>query len=68
MSAGTALRSTVTALFHPNHAKGQREFAVAVKREGKTSERTVWADTWFDAWSDALDENGIECRIEVKAL
>lgn len=62
----TAMRATVAALFNPNHAKGLREFLVAVRREGKTTETTVWAETWFDAWSDALDEHGIGCRIEVR--
>jgi hypothetical protein len=45
-----------------------REFAVAVRRDGKTTERTVWADTWFDVWCEALDENGHDCRIEVKVI
>lgn len=61
----TAMRAAVAALLHPNQAKGQRKFLVAVRRDGKTTETTVSAETWFDAWSDALDKHGIGCRIEI---
>ena len=61
--------TSVAYLFHPNHARGLREFVVSVRRDGTTTERTVWAPSSIDAWIEAQEREGVcSCRIEVKPV
>ena len=61
--------SALAFLFHPQHALGMQEFVVTTTRDGKTTERTVWARSSIDAWDAEAELQGeCLCRIQVEAL
>lgn len=69
MSAAILSRA-VGFLFHPNHARGEREFVVTIRPEGSTTstEVTVWATSSFDAIDKVIDEHGNVGRFTARAL